>query len=431
MAFYYPVLALILSTGTSVFSKSLAMEPFHHIQDFSEIERQKRQSHPAATVARYQERPSSILQREGFRDDELVDYLTPPRPPDPLDTFGKTGFSSGPSTPSPPVLPGTVLQQSADGKWNLGYNADEVLIPPIDPYLFGPETKYNTIQQNTKTIQGGLFGSSTKNSNNSPTKSSLFDNFNFDKDPFFNADTQSSNKPNNFQDPLNNNNDDTKFKPFIPSPSFPATDALTNGHSGNPNGHLQTNNQNQNQNPTEPSLNFLANSALGFITATQPNGLRSQNFNFDTISHSFPNTNPPQNNFNLQNHNLNTQSQGFVPLITNNNNNINDPANQNFRTGNSNFNNFPNTFQGSQNPNTDLFANNFRGAQTTKVDVSVPFVKRQTDHNKRQIDSEEENESGEEDDAEDDHHHKPSGPVYTFVKTDKHGHFKWGVRHMV
>ncbi|KAG8234878.1 hypothetical protein J437_LFUL014570 [Ladona fulva] len=23
------------------------------------------------------------------------------------------------------------------------------------------------------------------------------------------------------------------------------------------------------------------------------------------------------------------------------------------------------------------------------------------------------------------------GPVYTYVKTDKHGHYKWGVRHAV
>lgn len=30
-------------------------------------------------------------------------------------------------------------------------------------------------------------------------------------------------------------------------------------------------------------------------------------------------------------------------------------------------------------------------------------------------------------------HHKggPVGPVYTFVKTDYHGNFKWGVRHKV
>ncbi|KAL1497896.1 hypothetical protein ABEB36_008779 [Hypothenemus hampei] len=30
------------------------------------------------------------------------------------------------------------------------------------------------------------------------------------------------------------------------------------------------------------------------------------------------------------------------------------------------------------------------------------------------------------------HHHQGiTGPVHTFVKTDKHAHFKWGVRHHV
>jgi len=27
------------------------------------------------------------------------------------------------------------------------------------------------------------------------------------------------------------------------------------------------------------------------------------------------------------------------------------------------------------------------------------------------------------------HHMGVTGPVHTFVKTDKHGHYKWGVRH--
>lgn len=30
-----------------------------------------------------------------------------------------------------------------------------------------------------------------------------------------------------------------------------------------------------------------------------------------------------------------------------------------------------------------------------------------------------------------DHHQGVTGPVHTFVKTDKHAHFKWGVRHHV
>lgn len=29
------------------------------------------------------------------------------------------------------------------------------------------------------------------------------------------------------------------------------------------------------------------------------------------------------------------------------------------------------------------------------------------------------------------HHHGVTGPVHTFVKTDKNAHFKWGVRHHV
>jgi len=29
------------------------------------------------------------------------------------------------------------------------------------------------------------------------------------------------------------------------------------------------------------------------------------------------------------------------------------------------------------------------------------------------------------------HHYASVGPVYTFVKTDKHANFKWGVRHRV
>lgn len=30
-----------------------------------------------------------------------------------------------------------------------------------------------------------------------------------------------------------------------------------------------------------------------------------------------------------------------------------------------------------------------------------------------------------------DHGHGVTGPVHTFVKTDKHANFKWGVRHHV
>ncbi|XP_075233839.1 uncharacterized protein LOC142331692 [Lycorma delicatula] len=261
---------------------------FSGVTDTSEsfFERSKRQSHPAATVARFPEVPlgfgPSWDRQRSELSPEPLEYLTPPRPPEPSNEIIEIGLRSAPPSPTIGSVPQlTPDDGSLETKYDLGYDPGDILEPPpSEQFLSTSETSYGTVDR--------LLGRKQNQESDYPAE------------PLVNSEGHSS-----FED----------FNPDV-----------------------------------------------------------SSNINIEPSENKFrPITNP---NFHVR------------PLI---------PTNFNKRQ----------TFTGTKKENK-------------------PKYKRQS------VEDEEDNggeENDEQDSNEDEGHSKKStGPVYTFVKTDKHGHYKWGVR---
>ncbi|XP_065213014.1 probable cyclin-dependent serine/threonine-protein kinase DDB_G0292550 [Planococcus citri] len=346
--------------------------------------------------------------------------------------------------------------QPSQGKWDLGFDANDILAPP------NPETARNEYD----TINGNRF----KKVNNVPS-------------PLNNIQSPSNNlgspntvlPPNNFSPP--NNNFLTPSNTLSP----PSTQFSSNTNQfiqpnqfNQPNNQFQSNSQffpnqftsqqnNFNQfNAPQPTANnqFVPSN----VQFTQQNPVPASNNQISVPSQISSNgdqtdiiwgTQKQVNNF------IPTTSAPFLPTIPPNNNNQNSINYQQngFNNGQSGFNSGQNGFNNGQNlqqfPSTQLnndqiyqFPGNVNNQNyaldtplTSQFDSFLPQgtvsdhsffpVNENVRHfqRKRQVDEEEEHEEEVEEPLYESKSKFKTGPVYSFVKTDKNGHFKWSVRH--
>lgn len=282
-------------------------------------------------------------------------------------------------------------ERSNQGKYELGYDANEILAPPQDS--FSRNSEYDTINvpkfrrlNHVSGPPGPPVGLQPNNQHQVPTN-------------HFAA-------PNQFQTPSNQ-----QFQPFN---SFTPHNRPSNDHFTPPNS------------PFAPASNQITSNQpfLKENTINNPNnivwGSQKQQFNFASTTNApflptVPPTPQPQlNNVNFQNVAPFNQAQSppqlqqFQPPP---------PNNQLYHLQNVNLNqNF--ALETPLAAQFDSFL-----PQGTVSDHSFPQHFR-----KRQVNSEEE--EYEEQREEPESKYKPkAGPVYSFVKTDRDGHFKWSVRH--
>lgn len=290
--------------------------------------------------------------------------------------------------------------RSNQGKHELGYDANEILAPPREE-SFGRNGEYDTINVPKFRRLNHVSGPPGPPLNPPGPPLGPPSNNQARQVP-----TNHFAAPNQFQTPSNQ-----QFQPFN---SFTPANQPTNDHLTPPNS------------PFSPASNQITSSQpfLKENTINSPNnivwGSQKQQLNFaPTTNAPFLPTVPPTpqaqpNNLNFQNIPQFNQAQGPPQLQQFQQP---PPNNQLYHLQNVNLNqNFA-----LETPFTAQFDSFL--PQGTVSDHTFPQHFR-----KRQVNSEEEEYEEQREEPESKYRHK-AGPVYSFVKTDRDGHFKWSVRH--
>lgn len=353
-----------------------------------------------------------------------------------------------------------VLEQSNQGKWDLGFDANDILAPP------NPEAgrnEYDTINGNKfkkpNNIQPPLLTNHLEplspvvpqNNNFAPPNSNFIPpnpvNNQFPApNNQFTPSNQFSQSTNQFQQPANQfPQQNNQFFPnqFTPQNNFgqfnqPAPNQFSNNQFSQPNPQLQFTQQNPQPSPNTQfsTINQFPPNKDNLIVNDQPDiiwGSQKQATNFNpTTAAPFLPTIPPNTNTQPSTNFQNTNN-GFV-----NNQNLQQFPSQQLNSdqiyqlpNNVNHQNYP-----LDTPLTSQFDSFL--PQGTVSDHSFFPINENVRHfqRKRDIDDEEEDEhqrQEEDEEVEEPYYESKSkfktGPVYSFVKTDKNGHFKWSVRH--
>ncbi|XP_065226579.1 CAR1 transcription factor-like [Planococcus citri] len=329
--------------------------------------------------------------------------------------------------------------QASQGKWDVGFDANDILAPP---HAETARNEYDTINGN-RFKKVNLVPSSSNNlespntvsppSNFSPPNSNFLTPSDTLSPPStqFSSNTDQFIQPNQFDQPNNQFQSNSQFLPNqFTSP--------------------QQNNFNQFNSP-QPTANnqFVPSNVVQF---TQQNPLPASNNQISVQSQISSNSDQTDVIWGTQkqvNNFIPTTSAPFLPTIPPNNNNHQNTINyqQNGFNNGQNLQQFPSTQLNSdqiyQFPGNNVNNQNY-ALDTPLTSQFDSFLPQGTvsDHSffpanenvrhfqsKRQVDQEEEHEEEVEEPLYESKSKFKTGPVqYSFVKTDKNGHFKWSVR---
>lgn len=303
-------------------------------------------------------------------------------------------------------------QQSNQGKWELGYDANEILAPPREE-AFSRANDYDTINiakiRRPNTNLNPPIGNGEPPINHIQSPGTQF----FSQ--FSHPNNQLTSSNNLF--PLSNSNFGS-FSQFPVEPNTPINDPFI----PIPNQFTPQNNQ---INDNQFVNNKQQNSDPSIIWGTQ-----KQVFN-PTTSAPFLPTLPPNTNVNGHQSFQNVQQSHFP------NNGLNQLSSQQLHfqqppPSNQQFFDSPNQNQPFESPVTSQFDSFL--PQGTVSEHSYQSFNENSNHfqKKRQVNEEEVDEqqhSHTDEELESNFRLKHVRPVYSFVKTDKDGHFKWSVRH--
>lgn len=360
------------------------------------------------------------------------------------------------------------LEQSNQGKWDLGFDANDILAPPN--LETGRANEYDTINGNRfkKTnIQPPILNNNLEPSSVSPPN-------NFQPQNNFQSPNQFNPINNQFEPPVN------QFSQPQPTNQFPQPQPTNQFQQPQPTNQFSQP-QPTNQFPQPQPTNQFPQSNNQFFSNQFPPQNNFNQFN-QALTNQIPNNQfvPPNQHFTQQNPAPAANNQIPVPSQFSSNNEQTDvvwgtqkqiasfnpttaapflptiPPNNNAQTSTNFHNNFNNQNL-QQFPSTQLNSDqiyqlpNHQNQHNYPLDTPLTsqfdsFLPQGTvsDHSffpvnenvrhfqhKRQVDEEEE--ENEEEFEEPAHHESESkfkaGPVYSYVKTDRNGHFKWSVRH--